>query len=39
MLDVADDRLAALVDVDVLNGDLLLALSAMAVEGFDERRV
>jgi hypothetical protein len=39
MLDVADDRLAALVDVDVLNGDLLLALAAMAVEGFDERRV
>ena len=39
MLDVADDRLPALVDVDVLDGDLLLALAAMAVQGFEQRGV
>ena len=37
ILDVADDGLPALVDVDVLNRDLLLALSAVAVEAFDQR--
>ena len=36
-LDVADDGLAALVDVDVLDRDLLLALAAVAVEAFDQR--
>ena len=30
-LDHADDRLAASVDVDVLDGDLLLALATMAI--------
>ena len=31
-LDVADDGLAAAMDVDVFDRDLLLALAAMAVE-------
>ena len=31
-LDVADDGLTALVDVDVLHRDLLLAFAAVAIE-------
>ena len=38
-LDVADDGLAAFVDVDVLDRDLLLALAAVAIEGFEQRCV
>src|SRR4051794_23064960 len=34
-LDGADDRLAALVDVDVFDGDLLLALAAVPVQGLE----
>jgi hypothetical protein len=34
---VSNDRLAAGVDVDVLNSDLLLALAAMAVQRLNEQ--
>ena len=37
-LDRADDGLAAGMDVDVLNRDFLLALAAVPIEGFEERR-
>lgn len=37
--DHADHRLPARMDMDVFDGDLLLALAAMAVEGFDQRRI
>ena len=39
MADVADNGLATGMDVDVLHGDLLLTLAAMAVERFEERGV
>jgi len=35
-LDVADDGLAPLVYVDMLDRDLLLPLAAMSVEGFEQ---
>ena len=35
-LDVADDGLAAFMDVDMLDRDLLLALAAVTVEGFEK---
>jgi hypothetical protein len=38
-LDGADDGLSALVDVNVLNGDLLLALTSVAVQGVEEQGV
>ena len=38
-LDVADDGLAAFVDVDVLDRDFLRAFAAVAIEGFQQRRV
>jgi hypothetical protein len=38
-LDVPDDGLAAFVNVDVLDRDLLLAFAAVAIEGFQQRRV
>src|SRR5262245_438634 len=38
-LDVADDGLTALVDVDMLHRDLLLALAAVPVEGIEQSRV
>src|SRR3984957_1548131 len=34
-----DHRLAAGMDVEVFDRDLLLALAAMAVEGFEQRRI
>ena len=34
--DDADDRLSASMDMDMLHRDLLLALAAMAVEGFEQ---
>ncbi|WP_347264296.1 hypothetical protein [Nitrobacter sp.] len=37
--DHADHRLAAGMNVDVFDRDLLLTLAAMAVEGFEQRRV
>ena len=37
--DVANDGLTALMDVDVLDRHLLLALAAVLVEGFHLRRV
>src|SRR3954469_5947348 len=38
-LDGTDNRLAALVDMDVFDRDLLLALAAMPVQGFEQRGV
>jgi hypothetical protein len=38
-LDVANDGLTAFVDVDVLDRDFLRAFAAMAIEGFQQRRV
>ena len=35
----ADHSLAARMDVDVFDRDLLLALAAMAVDGFEQRRI
>ena len=37
-VDVADDRLPALGDVDVLNGHLLLAAASVSLERLDLRR-
>lgn len=36
---VADNGLAAFVDVDVFDGDLLLSLAAMAFQWLEQRRV
>src|SRR5215468_6704198 len=38
-LDVADDGLPALVDVDVLHRDLLLAFAAVAIERIEQSRI
>jgi hypothetical protein len=38
-LDSTDNGLASRMDVDVLDGDLLLALAAMAVQGLQKARV
>jgi hypothetical protein len=38
-LDIADDGLTALVNVNVLNSDLLLALAAVAVESIEQCRI
>src|SRR5262249_19323023 len=38
-LDVADDGLTALVDVDVLHRDLLLAFAAVAIERIEQSRI
>jgi hypothetical protein len=38
-LHVADNGLAALVNVDVFDGDLLLTLTAMPVQRFEQRSV
>jgi len=38
-LDVADDGLTALVDVDVLHRDLLLAFAAVAIESIEQSRI
>jgi hypothetical protein len=37
--DHADHRLPASMNVNMLDRDLLLALAAMPVEGFDQRRI
>ena len=39
LVDVADDRLTALVDVDVFEGHTLLAFAAMTVQRLHERGV
>src|SRR5262245_12561039 len=38
-LDIADDGLTALVDVDVLHRDLLLAFAAVAIERIEQSRI
>ena len=38
-LDVADDGLSAFMDMNVFDRDPLLAFAAMAVEGFEQRRI
>ena len=38
-VDVADDGLTALVDVDVLHRDLLLAFAAVATERIEQSRI